>query len=66
MIVGRRSTDYKEIVKQLEACVFTVIYPELAKEAATTIRLLSERLAYYESLRDEGRLVVLPRKEGER
>lgn len=42
--------NYKELVMQLKACVFTVIYPELAGNAATAIQLLTERLAEYERL----------------
>ena len=34
----------KIVVTKLESCVFTCINPELAKEAATTIRFLAERL----------------------
>lgn len=40
--------NYKELVRQLKSCVFTVIYPELAGNAATAIQLLTERLADYE------------------
>ena len=36
--------DYKNTIKHLESCVFTCINPELAKEAATTIRFLAEQL----------------------
>ena len=54
--------NYKELVRQLKACVFTVIYPELAGNAATAIQLLSERLAKYEDLEKQGRLVILPCK----
>lgn len=36
--------DYKNTIKHLESCVFTCINPELAKEAATTIRLFAKRL----------------------
>ena len=36
--------DYKNTIKHLESCVFVCINPELAKEAATTIRLFAERL----------------------
>lgn len=36
--------NHKNVVKHLESCVFTCINPELAKEAATTIRLLVARL----------------------
>lgn len=34
----------KNVVRQLESCIFTCINPELAKEAATTIKFLAERL----------------------
>ena len=57
--------NYKELVRQLKACVFTVIYPELAGNAATAIQLLSERLAKYEDLEKQGRLVTLPCKIGD-
>lgn len=40
--------NYKELVRQLKSCVFTVIYPELAESAATAIQLLTERLTDYE------------------
>lgn len=40
--------NYKELVRQLKSCVFTVIYPELAGNAATAIQLLTEHLADYE------------------
>lgn len=36
--------DYKNTIKHLESCVFACINPELAKEAATIIRLFAERL----------------------
>lgn len=34
----------KNVVRQLESCIFTCINPELAKEAATTIQFLARRL----------------------
>lgn len=34
----------KNVIRQLESCIFTCINPELAKEAATTIRFLAEQL----------------------
>lgn len=34
----------KNVVRQLESCIFTCINPELAKEAATTIQFLAKRL----------------------
>ena len=34
----------KNVVRQLESCVFTCINPELAKEAAVTIQFLAEQL----------------------
>ena len=41
--------NYKDLVRQLKACVFTVIYPELAGNAATAIQLLTETVAAYEN-----------------
>lgn len=40
--------NYKELIRQLKSCVFTVIYPELAGNAATAIQLLTEQLSDYE------------------
>ena len=34
----------KNVIRQLESCIFTCINPELAKEAATTIQFLAMRL----------------------
>lgn len=34
----------KNVIRQLESCIFTCINPELAKEAAATIRFLAEQL----------------------
>lgn len=34
----------KNVVRQLESCIFTCINPELAKEAVTTIQFLAMRL----------------------
>lgn len=34
----------KNVIRQLESCIFTCINPELAKEAATTIQFLARRL----------------------
>lgn len=42
----------KYIIRQLESCIFTCINPELAKEAATTIRLFAERLSEAEQCID--------------
>lgn len=36
--------DYKELVKQLKACTVTVIWPELAGNAAVAIQLLLEQV----------------------
>ena len=36
--------NYFNTVKHLESCTFTVINPELAREAVLTIRMLAERL----------------------
>ena len=41
--------DYKELVRQLKSCVFTVVYPELAENAANVIQFLTERLSVYEN-----------------
>lgn len=51
--------NYKDLVRQLKSCVFTVINPELAGNAATAIQFLAERLAYYEDLEEQGRLIIL-------
>lgn len=36
--------NYLNTVKHLEACTFTVINPELAREAILAIRMLAEQL----------------------
>lgn len=45
----RLSKKYAELVRQLKSCVFTVVWPELAGNAATAIQLLDDRLAAYEN-----------------
>ena len=57
--------NYKDLVKQLKSCVFTVIYPELAGNAATAIQFLTEQLADYKDAEEQGRLIILPCKIGD-
>ena len=44
--------DYQDIIKQLRSCVFTVMWPELACNAATAIQLLMEELDHTTAERD--------------
>ena len=59
--------DYKQIVRRLKACVFTVIDPALASEAALAIQLLCEE-NQTQRKQSEGKWISveerLPEKDG--